>query len=297
MFVVTMRRGNTAGRVGYGSAAAALALAIVAGGAPPGAQAAELKKETAAAYDRYLAATERRVAGETKTGPFLFVDAWPQERRAKAYEELKEGGVLIEEMNATEEGHPIAVEHGLIHDWVGVLFIPHTTLAETLQVVQDYARYQDYFRPQIRNSRLLSRQGDDFQIALQIYKKTVITVAIDAEFDVRFERLGAHRVMDRSYATRLAQVADVDGPHEHELAPGDGDGYLWRLCDFWRFEERDGGVYMQLESIGLSRGVPGWIAWLVNPLVKSLPRGALGDVLKATRKAMGEAEAGRSDAR
>ena len=250
------------------------------------ASATELRKDTAAAYDRYLAATEKRIAAEAKTGPFLFVDGWPEARRAAAYEQLRQGAVLIQEMNALEGGRPIAVEHGLIHDWVGVLFIPHTTLAQTLKVVQDYPHYQDYFKPQIRNSRLLSRNGDDFKVAMQIYRKTVVTVAIDAEFDVRFEPLGPERMMDRSCATRLAQVADVDQPDQHELEPGDGDGYLWRLCDFWRFEERDGGVYMQLESIGLSRGVPVWIAWLVDPLLKSIPRAALGDLLKATRRAV-----------
>ncbi|MGA8108806.1 MAG: hypothetical protein WB974_05190 [Acidobacteriaceae bacterium] len=262
-----------------------LAAILVCAAAAP-AQAAELKKETAAAYGRYLAASEKRIAGELRDGPFLFVDGWPEERRREAYAQLGQGAVLVEQVDAVEEGHAIPAPHGLIHDWQGVLFLPNTTLKKTLAVVQNYDRYQEYFRPEIRNSRLVSRNGDDFKIAMQLYKKTLITVAIDAEFDVHFERIGANRVMDRSYATRLAQVADVDQPNGHELAPDDGDGFLWRLCDFWRFEERDGGVYMQLESIGLSRGVPGWIAWLIDPLLKSIPRGTLSAVLAATRTAV-----------
>jgi hypothetical protein len=42
-----------------------------------------------------------------------------------------------------------------------------------------------------------------------------------------------------------------------------------------RFEEKDGGVYVQVESIGLSRAVPAIIGWLVNPLLRSIPRGTL----------------------
>lgn len=263
-----------------------LVLLLASGAAAPCAQAAQLKKETAAAYERYLAASEKRIHGEMENGPFLLIDAWPEERRKAAYEQLRQGTVLVEQMNAVEEGHPIEVQHGLIHDWQGVLFLPHTTLAETLAVVQNYEHYQDYFRPEIRNSRLLSREGDDFRISLQLYKKSLITVAINANFSVHFERIGANRMMDRSYATRLAEVADVDERDAHELPPDDGNGFLWRLCDFWRFEERDGGVYMQLESIGLSRGVPSWIAWLVNPLLKSIPRGTLSAVLAATRTAV-----------
>lgn len=247
---------------------------------------AELKKETAAAFDRYVAASEQRIAADLQNGPFLFIDAWPEERRNAAYAQLRQGAVLVEPVNTLEEGHPVEVPHGLIHDWQGVLFIPHATLAGTLALLQDYEHYQDYFRPEIRNSRLLSREGDDFRIALQLYKKSAITVAINANLTVHFERVGVNREMDRSCATRLAEVADVDQPDAHELEPGNGSGFLWRLCDFRRFEEKDGGVYMQLESMGLSRGVPDWIAWLVNPLMRSIPRGTVTAFLAATRTAI-----------
>ena len=276
-------RSRTAGRALVGLALCLAALPM---------QAAQLKKETAAAWDRYLAASEKRIAAELQNGPFLFIDAWPEAKRKAAYAQLHDGAVLVEQENALEEGQPVEVPHGLIHDWQGVLFIPHATVAETLAVLQDYDRYQDYFRPEIRRSRLLSRNGDDFRIALQLYKKSVITVAIDADFNVHFERLGPNRMADRACATRLAQVADPDQPDAQELAPGEGDGFLWRLCDFRRFEERDGGVYMQLESMGLSRGVPWWIAWLVDPLLKSIPRGELTGFLTATRTAIGKQGAG-----
>ena len=35
-------------------------------------------------------------------------------------------------MNASVEGHPVNVPHGLIHDWAGVLFISKVSLAQTL---------------------------------------------------------------------------------------------------------------------------------------------------------------------
>ncbi|MBZ5617066.1 MAG: hypothetical protein LAO23_23975, partial [Acidobacteriia bacterium] len=63
-------------------------------------------------------------------------------------------------------------------------------------------------------------------------------------------------------------------------------GYLWRLYSYWRFEEKDGGVYVQLESIGLSRAVPAIIGWLVNPLLRSIPRGTISSLLGATRAAV-----------
>lgn len=251
-----------------------------------GAHAAILRKETAAAWDRYLAVSEQRMHDEREKGLFLLLDGWDEPRRGQAYNEVRQGTVLIQAVNTLEEGHPIAVPHGLIHDWQGVAFIPHATLPQTLAIVQDFDRYEDYYRPEIRHSRLLSHEGDNFETAMQLYKKSLITVAINARFDVHFEEWGPHQVVDRTCATRLAQVADPDSPQARELTPAEEDGYLWRLCNFWRFEEKDGGVYAQVESIGLSRNVPGWIAWLVNPLLKSLPRGTLNQLLTATRTAV-----------
>jgi len=47
--------------------------------------------------------------------------------------------------------------------------------------------------------------------------------------------------------------------NERELPPGTGDGYLWRLYSYWRYEERDGGTWVECEAISLTRDIPrGW---------------------------------------
>ena len=92
-------------------------------------EAAELKKETAAAFDRYIGASEGRIKSELHNGPFLFVDELPETRRWEAYAQLRKGQVLVKQVNTKEEGHPIEVPQGLIHDWIGVLFIPNTSLS------------------------------------------------------------------------------------------------------------------------------------------------------------------------
>ena len=40
---------------------------------------------------------------------------------------------------------------------------------------------------------------------------------------------------------------------------------MWRLNFDSRWVERDGGVYLQVEFLALSRTVPAVFAWLVNP--------------------------------
>ncbi len=249
-------------------------------------EAVQLKKETAAAFDRYVEVSERRIGSELRDGTFLFVDRWPERRRAEAYAKLRKGQVLVEQVNTKEEGHAIEVPHGLIHDWIGVLFIPNAALTQMLAAIQDYDNHQNIYKPEVRRSKLLERNGDNFKVFLQLYEKSIVTVVINAEFDIRYERFGENRALSRSYSTRLAEVVDVGQTDEHELPVDDARGYLWRLYSYWRFEETSGGVYVQLESIALSRGVPAIIAWLVNPLLRSIPRGTLSSLLGATRTAV-----------
>ena len=47
--------------------------------------------------------------------------------------------------------------------------------------------------------------------------------------------------------------------------------------------QRDGGVYVQSESITLTRGIPAGFGWLVRPFVTSIPRESLAFTLEATR--------------
>ena len=249
-------------------------------------EAAELKKETAAAFDRYIGASEERIKSELHNGPFLFIDELPEARCVETYAQVREGQVLVKQVNMREEGHPFEVPHGLLHDWIGVLFIPNSSLAQTLAVVQDYDNHQNIYKPEVRHSKLLNRNGDNFKVSVQLYKKSLVTVVINADFDINYERFGTNRAVSRSYSTRLTEVQNAGQADEHELPVDDAHGYLWRLYSYWRFEEKDGGVYVQLESIGLSRAVPAIIGWLVNPLLSSIPRGILSSLLGATRAAV-----------
>jgi hypothetical protein len=254
--------------------------------AGPPVEAMELKKETAAAFDHYIRASEGRIHSELHNGPFLFIDALPETRRTESYAQLRDGKILVKQMNANEEGHPIEVPHGLVHDWIGILFIPNASLAQTLAVVQDYDNHHNIYKPEVRRSKLLDRNGDHFKVFFQLYKNSIATVVINADFDITFERLGTNRATSRSYSTRLAEVQNLGQADQRELPADDGHGYLWRLDSYWRFEEKDGGVYVQFESIGLSRAVPAVIGWLVNPLLRSIPRGTLSSLLGATRAAV-----------
>ena len=73
---------------------------------------------------------------------------------------------------------------------------------------------------------------------------------------------------------------------ERKLPPGTGHGFLWKLDSYWRFEERDGGVYLECQAVSLTRDVPAGLGWLIDPIVRNLPRESLVNTLRATRTAL-----------
>jgi hypothetical protein len=58
------------------------------------------------------------------------------------------------------------------------------------------------------------------------------------------------------------------------------------LYTYWRFLERDGGTYVQCESITLTRGIPVGFGWLIRPFITSIPRESLEFTLTTTRRTL-----------
>ena len=64
-------------------------------------------------------------------------------------------------------------------------------------------------------------------------------------------------------------------------------GFIWRLHSIARYEERDGGVYLELEAIALTRDLPPSLQWLVGPVVNRLSINSLATTLHPTRQGAG----------
>jgi len=242
--------------------------------------------ETVAAFERYVQLTETRFQSELrKEGPYLWVDLQAASRE-KHQKQLRAGEVVIESLQTLDGGKVIAAPDAEIHHWIGTVFIPGTTLDEYLAFVQDYNHHQQHFKPDVARSQLLGRQGDDFRVFFRFYKsKFGITAVHDTWHDIRYFRLSSARAGSRTHTTRILDVQDYGKPSEKHRSAEDDRGYLWRLHTWWRFEERDGGVYVQSESVTLTRSVP----WIAKPFVSGMPREQLTRTLVAARTAMSKA--------
>ena len=75
---------------------------------------------------------------DVRLNQFLVIDRLPDLQRKEAYDQLQRGQAYIEELHTKQDDHPIHIPNGLVHHWVGVIFIPKATLSETLAVLNDY---------------------------------------------------------------------------------------------------------------------------------------------------------------
>jgi hypothetical protein len=243
--------------------------------------AATLKPQTITAFDRYIAESERQ-AGATLGDPARFLSV----TAATDLAGLRRGQLSIDKVEIKSSGKKIDIPDGMIHHWIGVVFVPGATADEAVRLLQDYDRHQDIYKPNVARSKLLSHTGDQFKMSLRFYMKKVITVVVNSDHEARFSRPEPGRAHSRIASTRIAEVEDPDTPHEKELPVGNDGGYLWRLNSYWRFLERDGGTYVQCESITLTRGLPMIIGAIIRPFVTSIPRETLTFTLETTRKAL-----------
>ena len=247
--------------------------------------AAELKPRTVEAFDRYVAVTESRMRTELEgEARFLRMDRLADDARAEVQAELRAGQVVVEKLETRADGNTIDIPDGTINHLVGTVLIPETTLEETIAMVQDYDRYAQIYAPQVRESRLLSRDGNRFTAYTQTYKKKVITAVHNTEHDVEFIYLDRHRVHAPSYSTRIQEVEHPDSPEEREKPEGNDRGIVWRLYNYCSFEERSGDTYMQCESITLSREFNFFQNLVIRPFIAGLPEELMTFTLGAARR-------------
>jgi len=243
--------------------------------------AAELQPKTLAAWENYVRLTEQRIDTELQDQNRFLVMDFAGNRDARTL--LRSGQIRIQKLKTTGQGgREIGVDNGMIHHWIGAVFVPGARLDALISWVQDYDRHQDYFQ-EVEKSSLLSRQGDTFEIYFKLRRKKIITVVYNTYHTALYRPHDARRVSSRSFTTKIAELDKPDTPQEKEKPVGNDSGFLWRLNSYWRFQEADGGVYVECESVSLSRSIPFGFGWLIRGFVESVPRESLENTLTSLR--------------
>jgi len=237
-------------------------------------RAAELKPDTLRVWDDYIRIVNADVA-ERNGGSrsFLSVDESPETRRRLQNREL-----------VITKHDPRRVHQALIHDWLGIMFVPNASLDQVVQVLSSYDRYSEIYKPLIRKTAVIEQAGNAVKLnVVAVQRAFSVTAAVETDEEIITAKLSPNRVCITANAVRLEEIANYGEPSEHAFPEARRPGYVWRALIVQRLEQRDGGVYVELETISLSRAIPVEVRWLIKPLTDDLPRKMLTDILNETR--------------
>ena len=211
--------------------------------------------------------------------PFLWIDEVPD-----GVSRIRRGQIVVEP--ATGNGLE-SVPRGLIHDWVGAVFIPNVTIAEVSNVLDDYDSYKDIYKPAVADSRVLASTANGQEFTMTWRRRVLfVSAAMQGWYRSNDFEISPSRRYSVSESTRIQQITQDGRGSERYLPPDTGSGFIWRLHSIVRCEQRDGGVYLEIEAIALTRDIPASLEWMVSPVVRKLSMNSLTTTLDETRAAV-----------
>jgi len=242
--------------------------------------------QASAVFDQHCAALDRRLAWQHRT-PETFIALSAEESSR-----LRRGEFVIEALTPKDAD----ASGAMLHHWRGSAFVPGAHAKDFERLLRDVGSYPRIYAPQVVTARALATSTLDSgahhsHIALRLRQQKVLTVVLDTEYEIDHLRPSATLGYTVSRSTRVAEVASPSTASEHALTDHDAHGFLWRLRSDWSYAEADGGLYLQLETVSLTRDVPHGLGWLIGPFVQSIPRESLEFTLRASCNALRAAQA------
>ena len=240
---------------------------------------ATLRAETLEAWEEYIqGASAHQEQRLRPPGVFL----WTDEAADRAARVRK--GEIVTAPAGPEI--PKKVPFGLIHHWIGAKFVPGVTIPD-IKVLRDYSRYQDFYSPDVVHSEPGSPGDSDDQCSMVLMKQLKFRkLALDAHYAIHHVRVDERRAYTIARTIRLQEIAAYGAADQHLLPENEGSGLIWRLYSITRSEERDGGLYLEIEAVALSRDIPSGWRFLVEPLVRHMSREALVTAIRQTEDAV-----------
>jgi len=231
-------------------------------------------------FNAYIAALESRLARQhgAQSGFIATLDSGSQIAMR-----LRSGESIVEKLTPSSGAE---FPGAMLHHWRGTAFVAGAKATDFERLMRDFSAYPQIYSPQVMQARVLAQQNDRLQASMRVRQHHVITVVMDTTYDITFARLDAQHGYSISRSTRISEIGSPGTGQEHVLDSGHEHGFLWRLNTYWSYEERNGGLYMQIESVSLTRSIPLGLGWAVGPFVESVPRESLEFTLSSTRRAL-----------
>ncbi|HEY5056926.1 MAG TPA: hypothetical protein VII58_12255 [Acidobacteriaceae bacterium] len=215
-----------------------------------------------AAFDDYVRLLEARIAAQHSSTRNFLAPATLRPTPSQA-------SPCIERIAVT--GLPGA----LLHHWRATQFIPNARAADLDRLLRNFDDYPTLFAPQVERANGTPSSPGHVHLGMRLRQRHVLTVVLDAEYDVSFANLDSQHRYSISRSTHIHEIDSPGTSAEHALPPDWEHGFLWRQNTYWSYQEIDGGLLIQVESLSLTRSIPIGIGWAVGPYVESIPRDSL----------------------
>jgi hypothetical protein len=231
-------------------------------------------------FDAYVSSVEARLTRQHQAEAGFIAAEGPGQQSS---ERLRRGESIVEQLNSPTDD---MIPGALLHHWRGTAFAPGAKALDFERLIRGFNAYPRIFAPEVLQASVQMEQGDHMQATMRVRQQHVITVVLDTAYDIRFGRLDATHGFSTVRSTRISEIASPGTAAEHALSPEAEHGFIWRTNTYWSYEERDGGLYIQVESISLTRSVPRGLGWAVGPFIESVPRESLEFTLRSTCNAL-----------
>jgi len=243
-----------------------------------------LESRTLRAWSAYVEATERRIAREIESGSrFLALDFQPFSLADRELRTIASGGIPVAGMATFDpRGREFTVDGGAIHHWRGCVLVPGANLEEVLSRIANPGP-PDELQEDVLDSAVLGRGPDWLKIYLKLQRSKIVTVVYNTEHLVSYRRHKEGRASSRSEALKIAELEFPNSAREKEKPQGSDHGFLWRLNSYWRYQQVDGGVLVECESLSLSRSVPVLLEFLIRPIINRTARQSMQRTLAELR--------------
>jgi hypothetical protein len=234
-----------------------------------------------AAFNAYTGRLESRLALQHRSAETFLTPAALDSESDRT--RLQRGEPIIERLTPSAGAE---VSGSLLHHWRGTAFVPGAKAADFERLMRDFPSYPQHFSPQVLQAGLLSQRGDRVEGWMRVRQHHVITVVMDTAYDITYGRLDSAHGYSISRSTRIAEIYGPGTSAERALNPNEEHGFLWRQNTYWSYEEKDGGLYLQIESVSLTRSIPHGLGWAIRPYIESIPRDSLEFTLRSACKAL-----------
>ena len=143
---------------------------------PVKANAATLQSETIAAWEDYVRAADATLQARVSPGGSFL---WALENAERAAR-VRNGEIVV----APAPGqNPKTVPGGLIHHWMGAVFLPTVKLQDVLEVTSDYDHYKEFYRPSVVESKTIARNSSDDRFSMLLMNKAFfLKKALDTDY-------------------------------------------------------------------------------------------------------------------